>query len=369
MSTITPPDEKLVEAPLDDKGPKVTTINVSNLLDKIESFEGDVDFVRSAVERLRQEYAEEEKVQETLMRIGSEHADEIIGKVQEFVEKYGGSVQEMDAELDRLAQELKDIVTSNLGLIAENQELLTKIQDADRNNTIRVAMGLRAKAAELIRDVKERGRWGDTEDEVFNFKCMRDGSSAPNAAESGFALKRTHPELPSGMYWIKSHTMPKALEMYVDMKCGYDYYAIKNGKEVTCISDEHSGAALGLSLVSPRSQKHWLSMKEYATKLGGERWSSWLRAIAVYRTQTSNGGNYTRYCMNSASNVPDWRVEDGGQWHLRSTPYGEPNGDYTHGGLLGLRSMNDEGDVIFNDLTAGFSTGTTYLVSTNMCPN
>lgn len=217
-----------------------------------------------------------------------------------------------------------------------------------------------------------------------------DGSTIAKAAVSGVQLHADFPSLPSGWYWIKSATMPNALEMYVDMTedgGGYDFYFITNGPDVNTVTATNGGTSLGLDLVMPRSTGHWKAMSNAvlagiargASKVGSGTYASFFQTTyGVYRnTNAGNGGNsYTNKVMRSASyggttNAADWRVKDGGRWWLRDGTHSEPNGDYTSNGLLGLQAGGyvfpnpyDNSNIGFNDGGA-YSTGAYYLVSTN----
>lgn len=198
------------------------------------------------------------------------------------------------------------------------------------------------------------------------------GLSASSPATSGYALAQANPALPSGYYWIKSPSMPSALQMYVDMSQeggGYDFYAISGGTNVSYITDNNSGKPLGLDIFYPRSSAHWTAIYNYINSQLGGNFSSYLQVPgSVYRNTGS--GSYTGYAMKSGS-VPDWRVPDGGRWWLRDSTFSEPNGDYTNYGYLGLYaagySLGSGGPSGFNDGGA-YSTGTSYIVSTNAKP-
>ncbi len=214
-----------------------------------------------------------------------------------------------------------------------------------------------------------------------------DGSSALNAAVSGLQLHIDYPALPSGWYWIKSPSMPNALEMYVDMTedgGGYDFYPITAGPSVSYATTvSNGGTALGLDLVYPRSKFHWRAMSNAvntiitAGKNGGGNYSQFFQTTyGVYRNTSAGNGSvdYSGKTMRSAeyggiTNVKDWRVKDGGIWWMRDATYSEPNGDYTSDGLLGMSSFPNPynlTDIVFNDGNCCFySTGNFYLVSTN----
>ena len=212
--------------------------------------------------------------------------------------------------------------------------------------------------------------------------------SAGNPAISGYALAQANPTAPSGLYWIKSGSMPSALQMYVDMSQeggGYDFYPISNGIAASYSTDSHSGTPLGLDLVYPRSQAHWRATYNYINAQLGGAFSSYLQIAGKVTAPSKSGGvptgsypggnnmngNYTGYIMRSGS-VPDFRVPDSGRWWLRDTTFGEPNGDLSPNGFLGLYAagyaINSDGSLTgFNDGGA-YSTGTSYIVSTNAKP-
>lgn len=226
-------------------------------------------------------------------------------------------------------------------------------------------------------------------DKLYSNMRLRvpDGSSAQNAAVSGLQLHIDYPLLPSGWYWIKSPSMPNALQMYVDVTedgGGYDFYPITAGPSVSTVNVSNGGTPLGLDLVYPRSKNHWKAMSNAVnsaiatSRAGGGSYASFFQTTyGVYRVGTAgngaNGGNYTMKIMRSAeyggtNNAPDWRVKDGGMWWLSDVTYGEPNGDYGDNGLLGGGGLSNPytlTNLTFNDLSSNYPTGNYYLVSTN----
>jgi hypothetical protein len=211
------------------------------------------------------------------------------------------------------------------------------------------------------------------------------GTSAANPAPSGYWLAqnlKTPLSLSSGTYWIKSATMPNALQMYVDMTQedgGYDFYAITGGTTTSYYGEPHSGQALGLDLVYPRSPQHWQAMNNYVRNVLGDSSNSFFTTVyVVYRMTTnaagSRSGVYTSVIMRDprfyGTGTEDWRTGDGGRWWLRNTTFTEPNGDYTARIFLGGYTFGayTGGDLQFNDGTGGYSIGTSYLVSTNAKP-
>ena len=203
-----------------------------------------------------------------------------------------------------------------------------------------------------------------------------DGITAETAASSGYRLAQDCPDYESGWYWIKSSSMPNALQMYVDMSeegGGYDFYFITSGPSVGYVTEANGGTTLGLDLVMPRSKYHWRAMQNAVStqRPAGEFSDYFWTSYGIYRATDEFGGNFTNDSMNSADlfNNRAWRVKDGGRWWLRDTPYGEPNGDYALNGFLsgGISASWNLEDLLFNDAGA-YSTGGFYLVSTNAKP-
>ena len=210
-----------------------------------------------------------------------------------------------------------------------------------------------------------------------------DGTTSARAAQSGHWLAQNVSGLSTGYYWIKSASMPSALQMWVDMSeegGGYDFYAIQgSGTSVNYANQSHSGTSLGLDIVYPRSKYHWRAMSNFVRNgnLAGS-YADYFRIVyGVHKT--SGGGDYTGTIMRKASNYGsgsnDHRVNDNGRWWIRDSTFGEPNGDYTAYAWFGLQAggytfpnpYNLE-DIGFNDGNASYATGGYYLVSTNAKP-
>jgi len=225
-------------------------------------------------------------------------------------------------------------------------------------------------------------------------KKWLDGSTQALAAPSGYWLAENIGSvyISSGTRWIKSASMPNALQMYVDMTeegGGYDFYQITGGPSVSYITEAHGGTALGLGLVMPRSKYHWRAMRNYVSNvIGSTDYSRFAAVPGIYRDGPAVGPtSYVSFPMRSihyadkigdrvqpGSWAPDWKVLDNGRWWLRDTVFTEPNGDHNLNGFLGdlagrngLPTGYNLQDIIFND-GGTYATGATYLVSTNAKP-
>ena len=204
-----------------------------------------------------------------------------------------------------------------------------------------------------------------------------DGSSPEKASSSGLQLVTDNPGLANGLYWIKSGSMPNALQMYVDTTYdggGYDFYATKgSGPSVSYITDNHAGVSLGLGMWEGRSRNCWLAACNAVNSLDSGNFNSYWEGVGhVYKP--NGGGNYTGCIMRSSyyggNNCSDWRVATGNRWWIRDSTHSEPNGDYSGNGFQRIYSGNrpSVGSVStnmgFNDGWA-YSVGNYYLLSTN----
>ena len=211
-------------------------------------------------------------------------------------------------------------------------------------------------------------------------KAAPDGSSAADAAVSGYQLLQDYPSTSQGVHWIKSSSMPNAIQMYIDVTedgGGYDFYYTNSGPSVSYTTSTNAGQSLGLDIVYPRSKYHWRAMSKAATHFDSGNHNSYFNSMYdIYKT--GGGGNYTGCIMRSSeyggNNCADWRVGDGGKWWARDNTHSEPNGDYTaygylamYGGSKDANDFNNLSNIGFNDGGA-YSTGDRYLLSTNAKP-
>ena len=172
-----------------------------------------------------------------------------------------------------------------------------------------------------------------------------DGSSPEKASSSGLQLVTDNPGLANGLYWIKSGSMPNALQMYVDTTYdggGYDFYATKgSGPSVSYITDNHAGVSLGLGMWEGRSRNCWLAACNAVNSLDSGNFNSYWEGVGhVYKP--NGGGNYTGCIMRSSyyggNNCSDWRVATGNRWWIRDSTHSEPNGDYSGNGFQRIYS-------------------------------
>ena len=134
-------------------------------------------------------------------------------------------------------------------------------------------------------------------------KAAPDGSNAANAAVSGQQLLTDYPNTAQGVHWIKSSSMPNALQMYVDTTYdggGYDFYATKgSGPNISRVTDTHAGTSLGLELWEGRSRNCWLAATQAVNSLDSGNFNSYWEGVGhVYKP--NGGGNYTGCIMRSS---------------------------------------------------------------------
>lgn len=225
---------------------------------------------------------------------------------------------------------------------------------------------------------------------TFNIiRSWRDGSSIIKAAPSGYYLAQNFGgDLSSGTYWIKSPSMFRPLEMWVDMdeeSGGYDFFLVKNdtvyGPNCNTMTLPNIGVEYGLDIVYPRSKNHWRAMSNAVLNNDPTSYRNYFQTCYAI-TKPTGGGNYTGTIMRDANyystGSTDHSVPDGGRWWLRDSTFGEPNGDYSPSAFFGLVQGGYEmpgypgvynlGDIGFNDGNASYYLGTNYLLSTNAKP-
>jgi len=205
-----------------------------------------------------------------------------------------------------------------------------------------------------------------------------DGSTSVKAALSGWHLAKYSKtyglNLPSGTYWIKSPKMTSAIQMYVNMTIeggGYDFYRLTNATArnyVTTVDTEANSK--GLDIFYPRSKEHWAAIYNFVVTVSGSTIANDVKTVGgVHRNGA--GGDYRTTVMRSSryylTGTTAWRVPDDGKWYIRDTTYSEPSSDYTANGFLVMGNLDVNGNVLsFNDVTGGYSTGTTVICSTNV---
>lgn len=157
-----------------------------------------------------------------------------------------------------------------------------------------------------------------------------------------------------------------SIKVFCDMTTdggGYTMYSVTGGIATINKDQANSCTAVGLKMIIPRTKAHWTSMwKKYGAGF-------FATIPGIYGKVSSK--SYTGCAMNSGDAGAcgmDWTALDGGAWYIRDTAYTEPNGDYTAGVWLGAVGGLDGqglGTLTFNDITGGYSTGTSYVCSDN----
>jgi hypothetical protein len=110
-------------------------------------------------------------------------------------------------------------------------------------------------------------------------------------------------------------------------------------------SRDRSSCPAGTKIFSPASRADW---KTFLSSAGPLRAPNWI--IDVTRPQNGCGGCKYNVMNSGNKNQKSWRTSDGSPWWLRSTTYGEPNGDYNANCFLDLwKTPRNENDVTFND--------------------
>merc|ERR1719272_2930278 len=119
--------------------------------------------------------------------------------------------------------------------------------------------------------------------------------------------------------------------------------ACKNCLDVRRSNDKNS-CPKGTKIFSPASRGDWKTLLASTGRLAAPHW-----IVDITRSQNGCGG-CKNHAMNSGnSQQKSWRTSDGSPWWLRSTKYGEPNGDYENTCYMNLNKPANENSVTFND--------------------
>lgn len=180
------------------------------------------------------------------------------------------------------------------------------------------------------------------------------------------AIKTGTPAAASGEYVIDPDGagVLGPITVYCDMTTdggGYTYYAVTGGISTTRFDEANSCDAVGLHMAIPRTQAH---LNALLARYGMEYFQV---VPGIYGLVS--GTDFTPATMNSgdAAIAAAWRSLDGGPWFVRSSPYGEPNGDYTAGCWLSATfgGAPDADGFRFNDANCNYATGPLYVCSDN----
>jgi len=113
-------------------------------------------------------------------------------------------------------------------------------------------------------------------------------------------------------------------------------------------------------LFSPASRSDWRTF--FASGGSALRSPHWI--VDITRPQNGCGG--CRSAMNSKNKAQkSWRTSDGTAWWLRSSGYGEPNGDYHANCFLSLNGKN-ENSITFNDWNCNTHSRSYYCQPVNL---
>jgi len=125
-------------------------------------------------------------------------------------------------------------------------------------------------------------------------------------------------------------------------------------------SSQKNSCPKGMKIFSPQSRQDWKTFLTSAGPLSAPHW-----IIDVTRPQNGCGG-CTRYPMKSTTpQQATWKTSDGSAWWLRSTRYGEPNGDYTGNCFLNLHGNPSSPDTLhFNDHNCNYRSRSYYCQPT-----
>jgi len=128
---------------------------------------------------------------------------------------------------------------------------------------------------------------------------------------------------------------------------------ITNGLDVSRSTQKNS-CPRGTKLFSPASRNDWRTFLNSAKPLRAPHW-----IIDVTRPGDGSSGSSAE--MNSkTAQGKSWRTSDGSPWWLRSSRYGEPNGDYKANCYMNLKSAPNENSITMNDHNCNYHSKSYY---------
>lgn len=147
----------------------IIEISVSNLINLIEQYSNDREYIKNAVERLRVELNEEIDLNNNLKDLSQNNADFIVKKIKDFVEKYKEEIIGYETELKTIYEQLSILIIENSNYMNNNKIIKDEIEKSDMNN-----LGSRINNIKMLIDtnvnlLKDSNRWGDTGDKYWKF--------------------------------------------------------------------------------------------------------------------------------------------------------------------------------------------------------
>jgi hypothetical protein len=152
---------------------------------------------------------------------------------------------------------------------------------------------------------------------------------------------------------------PESCKCYkIELSGSYSPGSLIKCKECLSVSKskQKNSCPIGMKIFSPRSEKDWKTFLTSAGPLAAPHW-----IVDVTRPQNGCGG-CKRYPMKSTTaQQATWKTSDGSKWWLRSTPYGEPNGDYHANCYLNMKHpVNSASTLRFNDWNCNYHSRSYY---------
>ena len=185
------------------------------------------------------------------------------------------------------------------------------------------------------------------------------------------------PSSPPGWYYISTSNVA-SLKVWCDMTtdggAAYTIFPCENCVSVSKTTDRNGCADYGLSMITPRTQNHWISMINFVNVTLGASVDYYFLAIPGISKPTDgltpcNGGGSGIMTYASCSGVANsWRAIDGGPWWLRGSTDSALEASYIANCLMGMKQVNLSVVALNIVASAGgcsYFTGSQYLCSTN----
>tara|TARA_Y100000739_G_C20595244_1_gene459979 strand:+ start:819 stop:1871 length:1053 start_codon:yes stop_codon:yes gene_type:complete len=147
----------------------VIDISVSNLINLIDQYSNDRDYIKNAVERLRVELNEEIDLNNNLKKLSQNDAVFIVKKIKEFVETYKNEIIGYETELKTIYNQLSTLIIENANYMDDNKIIKDEIENSDMNNLGSSINNIKTLIDTNVNLLKDNKRWGDTGDKYWKF--------------------------------------------------------------------------------------------------------------------------------------------------------------------------------------------------------
>ena len=147
----------------------VNELSVTNLINLIDQYVQDRDYIKKAVSRLKVELQEEIDLNNDLKNLSTDDASFLVKKITDFVNTYKSEIEGYEKELRSIHTQLLNLITKNKDIMDNNLIIKETIKELDVNNLTNKVTNIRSLIRQNVQLLKENNRWDDTQDQYWKF--------------------------------------------------------------------------------------------------------------------------------------------------------------------------------------------------------